>query len=257
MKVELDGGNITLYHGDCTEVLKSLSPNSVEVAVTSPPYNLHLEGAEYSKSKTAMAWNKKYEDWYHDNMSEWMYQGWQQSVVHELVRVCRSSVFYNHKIRYAYHPRNKERNLTNVYHPMDWLNKFPIWCEIIWDRCGIGHPCGRYHIQTEKIYQIGKPSKWDNKDGLTNIWKIPPSKNKGHVCTFPEKLVDNCILPTTEKGDIVIDPFLGSGTTGVVAVQRGRKFVGIEKNEKFFELALKNIEDEIKKRDSSLFFYEG
>lgn len=46
MKVELDDGNIVLYHGDCTEVLKSLATNSVEVAVTSPPYNLHLEGSE-------------------------------------------------------------------------------------------------------------------------------------------------------------------------------------------------------------------
>ena len=255
MKVELDDGNIILYHGNCSEILPQLKTNSIEVCVTSPPYNLHLAGSEVSKSDTAQAWNKKYENWYHDTMPEWEYQGWQQSVVHELVRICKSSVFYNHKIRYAWNARNKMRNPTNVYHPMDWLNKFPIWCEIIWDRCGIGHPCGRYHNQTEKIYQIGRPRKWDNSKGLTNIWKIPPSKNEGHVCTFPKKLVDNCILPTTDEKDWIIDPFLGSGTTALVAIQRNRRFVGIEKNKEFFDRCLENIKQELERRESSLFYF--
>jgi DNA modification methylase len=231
-----------VYLGDCMEVLQTLERNSSEVCVTSPPYNLCKRYSNYKNSKTSQSMTEKYEKWYFDDMPEWEYQGWQQSVIHSLQRVCNSSIFYNHKVRFAWHNRNIFRSPTNLHHPMHWLEKFPIWCEIIWDRCGIGNPSRRYHIQEERIYQIGKPKKWSNELGLTNIWKIPPSRNQGHVCTFPEKLVENCILPTTEEGDIVIDPFLGAGTTAIVALKHGRRFIGVEKDPEYFQLACDNIE---------------
>tara|TARA_R100000664_G_scaffold31423_1_gene44993 strand:+ start:795 stop:1589 length:795 start_codon:yes stop_codon:yes gene_type:complete len=240
MKKEYPHG--VLYLGDCMGVLQQMERNSVEVCVTSPPYNLCKRYSDYSNSKTSKSMTEKYEKWYFDEMPEWEYQGFQQAVIHSLLRVCHSSIFYNHKVRFAWHNRNIFRTPSNLHHPMHWLDKFPIWCEIIWDRCGIGNPSRRYHIQEERIYQIGKPKKWNNELGLTNIWKIPPSRNKGHVCTFPEKLVENCILPTTEEGDTVLDPFLGSGTTAVVALKHGRRFVGIEKNPEYFKLACENVE---------------
>jgi site-specific DNA-methyltransferase (adenine-specific) len=232
-----------VYLGDCMEVLQTLERNSSEVCVTSPPYNLCKRYSNYKNSKTSQSMTEKYEKWYFDDMPEWEYQGWQQSVIHSLMRVCNSSIFYNHKVRFAWHNRNIFRTPTNLHHPMHWLEKFPIWCEIIWDRCGIGNPSRRYHIQEERIYQIGKPKKWSNELGLTNIWKIPPSRNQGHVCTFPEKLVENCILPTTEEGDTVIDPFLGAGTSAIVALKHRRRFIGIEKDPEYFELACQNIQD--------------
>ena len=79
--------------------------------------------------------------------------------------------------------------------------------------------------------------------GLTNIWKFPPSRNEGHVCSFPEKLVETCILPTTEEGDTIIDPFLGSGTTAIVAMKHNRRFIGIEKDKEYFELACSKISE--------------
>ena len=186
---------------------------------------------------------KKYEKWYADDLPEWQYQGQQQAVIFELMRVCKSSIFYNHKVRFAWHNRNIYRTDSNLHHPMHWLHKFPIWCEIIWDRCGIGNPSNRYHIQEERIYQIQKPKKWNNEEHkLTNIWKIPPSRNDGHVCTFPEKLVENCIFPTTEEGDIILDPYMGSGTTAIVAMKHGRKFIGIEADKEYFDLACSKIE---------------
>jgi DNA modification methylase len=248
-KVSLDDGRIVLYQADSLETLGQLDRNSIEVAVTSPPYNLCKRYSNYKCSKTSEAMTKKYEQWYSDEMPEWEYQGLQQSIIHEMMRVCSSSVFYNHKVRFAWHNRNIYRTPNNLHHPMHWLDKFPIWCEIIWDRCGIGNPSRRYHIQEERVYQIGKPKKWDNSDGLTNIWKIPPSRNEGHVCTFPEKLVENCILPTTEEGDIVLDPFMGAGTTGVVAVKHNRKFIGIERVPEYFDLSVANITKALEARN--------
>ena len=197
-KIELDGGNIILYQADALEVLQTLERNSIEIAITSPPYNLC----------------KRYSD-------------------------------------YTWHNRNIYRTSTNLHHPMDWLSKFPIWCEIIWDRCGIGNPSRRYHIQEERIYQIGKPKQWDNPNGLTNIWKIPPSRNQGHVCTFPEKLVENCMFPTTTKSDVVLDPYMGAGTTGVVATKHGRRFIGVERVPEYFDLAVENIKEALKNREDN------
>lgn len=237
--------NGIIYNADCMEVLPTLDKNSAEVCVTSPPYNLCKRYTNYTATKTSASMTEKFNRWYFDEMPEWEYQGWQQSVIHSLMKVCSSSIFYNHKVRFAWHNRNIYRTESNLHHPMNWLHKFPIWCEIIWDRCGIGNPTRRYHTQEERIYQIGKPKKWNNLEGLTNIWKIPPSRNQGHVCTFPEKLVENCILPTTEVGDVVIDPFLGAGTTAVVALKHGRKFIGIERDEEYFNLACENVQKAI------------
>lgn len=233
--------NGTLYNGDCLEILQQLPKNPCEIAVTSPPYNLCKRYTNYKSTKTSARMSAKFDQWYDDELPEWLYQGQQQSVVHELLRICKSSVFYNHKIRYAWHSRNIYRNETNIFHPMQWLSKFPIRCEIIWDRCGINNPTNRYHSCDERIYQIGKPKKWNNKHGLTNIWRIPPSKNTGHVCSFPEKLVENCIIPTTEENDIIIDPFAGSGTVAVVAEKLNRKWVLIEKDEKYCEIIAKRL----------------
>lgn len=236
--------NGVMYLGDCMKVMETFDRNSAEVCVTSPPYNLNKRYSNYKNSKTSRSMTEKYDKWYDDDMPEWEYQGWQQSVVHSLVRVCNSSIFYNHKIRFAWHNRNIYRHDNNIHHPMHWLHKFPIWCEITWDRCGIGNPCkNRYHIQEEKIYQINKPRKWKNDTGLTNIWKIPPSRNIGHVCTFPEKLVENCMLPSTDEGDVVIDPFIGSGTTAIVAIKHNRRFIGIEKNKEYFDQACLRISE--------------
>jgi DNA modification methylase len=232
-----------MIHGDCLQVLPTLDRNSVDLVVTSPPYNLNKRYSNYKNTKTSQSMTKKYEKWYADDLPEWQYQGQQQAVIFELMRVCKSSIFYNHKIRFAWHNRNIYRTDSNLHHPMHWLHKFPIWCEIIWDRCGIGNPSNRYHIQEERIYQIQKPKKWNNKEHkLTNIWKIPPSRNDGHVCTFPEKLVENCIFPTTEEGDIILDPYMGSGTTAIVAMKHGRKFIGIEADKEYFDLACSKIE---------------
>lgn len=231
-----------VYLGDAQKILEKLDRSSAEICVTSPPYNLCKRYSNYTQTKTGKSMTEKYEEWYPDEEAEWTYQGEQQSIIHKLLRVCRSSIFYNHRIRYAWHGRNEYRTKSNLHHPMHWLWRFPVWEEIIWDRCGIGNPSRRYYSQNERVYQIERPKKWNNIDGLTNIWKFPPSKNIGHVCTFPEKLVENCIIPTTDVGDTVVDPYLGSGTTAIVAIKLGRKFIGIEIDPTYFASSCRNIQ---------------
>jgi site-specific DNA-methyltransferase (adenine-specific) len=70
------------------------------------------------------------------------------------------------------------------------------------------------------------------------VWSIPLSKYTGaHFAVFPELLVNPCILAGCPKGGLVLDPFMGSGTTAVVAKKNNRRFIGIEINKKYIELA--------------------
>ena len=205
--------------------------NSVDITITSPPYNLNKKASGGGTSK------QNYDEWYADDMPELEYQSWQKTVVQELMRVTRGSVFYNHRIRYAWHSRNKFRTPSNIYHPLQWLGDFPVWCEITWHRCGTtGHANGRCRLADERIFQLGKPTKFHDM-GYTTVWSIPPSKNDGHVCTFPSELVARCIKMTTDTGDIVFDPFMGVGTTGMVATELKRNFIGIELDLQYYNLA--------------------
>lgn len=239
-------GDATLYLGDCREVLHGMPDDSAHWCVTSPPYNLHKEHHTSPGAATIAnaAMSAKYAAWYEDDMDEAEYQINQKAIVSELMRVCTDSVFYNHRIRYAWHARNKDAPACRVYHPMHWLSDFPIWCEIVWDRCGGSTPTGRYQQGHELIYHIGKPRRTKKSLGMTDVWRIPPDTSVlGHVCAFPVRLVENCLSGHAEAGEIVIDPYMGSGTVGVAADALGLRFIGIEREPKYFDIACRRIED--------------
>jgi len=226
---------IKLIHDDCLNAMRGMPDNSVDITVTSPPYNLNKRASGGGNSK------RNYDGWYADDMPEEEYQVWQKDCIREMVRITKGSVFYNHKVRYAWHSRNKYRVPSNIYHPMQWLCDFPIWCEIVWDRRATsGHANRRCRMSDERIYQIGKPDKF-NDMGYTTVWQIPPTKNVNHVCTFPQELVERCILQSTDEGDVVFDPFMGAGTSGVTAKRLNREFVGVEMDAEYFQIAQSNI----------------
>ena len=230
-----------MYLGDCLEILPRIKNDiDIEVAIFSPPYNL-INGVGSRRIK------EQYSKWYYDTLEEPIYQEEQKRLISLLVKITKSSIFYNHKIRYAWHPRNKHSGAARIYHPMMWLQDFPIWTEIIWDRKTKNQPIPKkYPICDERIYQIKKPNKWKDY-GWSNIWRINPSKNQGHVCTYPAELVERCMLPTTEENDFVLDPYMGSGTTAITALKHNRRFIGIERNEEYFDLCCMNIQKEIDK----------
>lgn len=236
-------GNAELYHGDCREILADMADNAVNWCVTSPPYNLHKNHHTSPGAATATnaAMTAKYNAWYADELAEDEYQADQKQVIAALLRVCTDSVFYNHRIRYAWHSRNRKAPACKVYHPMHWLQDFPIWCEIVWDRCGGSTPTGRYQQGHEMVYQLGRPRRFQKGLGMTDVWRIPPSSGTGHVCAFPEQLVENCLRPHALAGETVIDPYMGSGTVGIVAQALGLRFIGVKRDKRFFDLACERI----------------
>jgi site-specific DNA-methyltransferase (adenine-specific) len=93
---------------------------------------------------------------------------------------------------------------------------------------------------------------------MKTVWSIlPPSngeKAQGkHPTQKPVALVERCVLASTEKGALILDPFLGNGTTAVAAVMTGRACVGVELDKQYVEMAVKRVESEIETR-RDLFF---
>lgn len=230
-------GNATLYLGDCLEILPSLD---ADLVVTSPPYNIKKKwwGDRHRPGMHEALQAKFTDDWYEDEMPEDDYQFWQRGVVRQCLR-CAPTVCYNHKIRYAI------KRAGRVYHPMEFLAEFPLWSEIIWDRGGGPAQNSRRPVPAdERIYIFSeRPPVW-NDIGLTSVWRIHAgAQGVDHPCPFPEELPKRCVQMFTDPGASVLDPFMGSGTTGVACMNLGRKFIGIEIEPKYYEIACERIEN--------------
>ena len=235
---------VTLYHGDCREILPGIS--GVSCVVTSPPYN--TLGTRIPANPTGMHGGDKWaakvvECGYADDMSEGDYVEWQITVADALASACvpGASFFYNHKIRY--------RDKAPV-HPIDIVRRFESWetrQEIVWDRGGgMALNARMFCPSDERIYwmvKAGASHKWDQRSaGQMSVWRMSPESGiDGHPCPYPIKLPTKCIAATTDPGDLVLDPFVGSGTTARASMDLGRRCVGIDENEAYLEIAAKRL----------------
>ena len=232
--------------GDALETLRTFPDESIDVTVTSPPYN---------KRKQKNGWlisNKAYTN-FEDDMDENDYQDWQVEVLNELLRVTKpgGSLFYNHKIRW---------DKGELIHPYTWVSKSD-WLlrqEIIWQRPLTGNPRGwRFYHVDERIYWLYRPigthlvgKELESRHAkMSSVWKITPAKRMdSHPAPFPLELPVRAIysMPGDSK-KIILDPFCGTGTTLVAAKILGHNFIGIDISPdyvKYSKNRLKNWEDE-------------
>lgn len=223
--------------GDCLEVMKKLPDNSIDCVITSPPYNKN------NKKKPNSSWARMNIDYevYDDNLPEEQYQEWQKAIIAELLRVIKpeGSIFYNHKPRY----RNLRCLLPTDFIPMKNLRQL-----IIWQRYSSPNVSPITFMQnTEHIYWLCKDKPRFNKEFFRfgEVWKMNYDIGNNHPAPFPITIPNRCIEATTKAGDIVLDPFMGSGTTAMSAKQLDRNFIGVELNPEYCEIAkerLKNLQ---------------
>jgi len=233
---------------DSLEGLKKLPDNIIDACITSPPYNkLGLQGG-----KDTIAKNSTWSDWsthieysdYDDDMPEDEYHKWQIDILNEIQRVLKpgGSCFYNHKNR---------RFNKSEYSPMLWIQhcNLNLFQTIIWNRkADVNNSKHFFQPVYESVYWFTKDNKKSpkffkkNLKDQKNIWEISPKANLPHPAPFPEELVEHCVLAVTEPGDLVLDPFMGLGTTAVVSKRMGRNFIGFDISEEYIRLSSDNIE---------------
>lgn len=232
-----------IYNEDCLSTLARMEDNSIDLIVTSPPYNKGYyanKNARQSKVWNNLNGRKIGYDKCDDNMLPSDYEEWQRQVISECVRVLKptGSMFYNHK----------DIIYNGLIVPPKWVYDFNVKQQIIWDRQSSCMLDPHYFMPAnEWIYWIVKEPKstyFCKEKALyrTNIWRMNTDKNP-HPAPFPMRFSNNCVLSCCPEGGITYDPFMGSGTTAlsVLKVGEGRKYIGSEISEQYVQMAQKRI----------------
>ena len=221
--------------GDAIKVLRKIPSGSIDLVVTSPPYNLKNSTGNGMKDGRCGKWKNAelingYAT-YNDNMPHKNYVAWQRKCLKEMLRVVseNGAVFYNHKWR-VQAGLLQDRN--------DIVKGFPVRQIIIWQRKGgINFNPGYFLPTYEVIYLIAKPGfrLAPKANVYGDVWEFPQETNNSHPAPYPVALIDRIIASTNAR--IVLDPFMGSGTTAIAALQNSRDYVGIELSSEYCEQA--------------------
>ena len=227
---------VTIYHGRCEEVLPLIP--EVDITFSSPPYNTI---APQSASGMMKETNRKQLNGYlthADDMPEGNYKDWIVGVFSDCMKKSKGLVWINHKTRY--------RDKVGL-HPL-YLFPWPFYSEIVWDRgVSVTLNARKFAPSHEYLYGFGTPHWWDNSlNTKMSVWRINPERNQpDHPCPFPMEIVLPCISASCPKDGVVLDPFMGSGTTLRGAKELGRKAIGIEIEEKYCEIAANRMSQEV------------
>jgi DNA modification methylase len=242
---------VTIYHGDCREILSGLS--GVDLFFTSPPYNLGTHprpgfvGGDPTRPSSgihrgSIAGRSLQEGYasYGDDMPQDEYDAWQREVVRMMWDALSDTgaIFYNHKPR----SMNGTMMLPTVYG-----DGLPLRQVIIWDKeTGFNFSPTFFLPKCEWIMVWAKPD-WQLIDRsasqVGDVWTIRPENSQRHPAPFPLALPKRAIAATS--AGLVCDPFMGSGTTLRAAKDLGRKAIGIEIEERYCEAAVARLAQEV------------
>ena len=249
---------IDLRQGDCLESLKQIPDNSIDLTVTSPPYD-NLRS-------------------YNDNIEQWCFEKFQY-IAKELYRVTKDGgvivwIVNDATIKGSETGTSFKQALFfkecgfNIHDTMIWQkispfthkNRYiacfeymfvlskgvPKTANLICDRqnkwAGVAVH-GTQRLKADGVLQVNNGVKVGRKvkefGARYNVWDMPGDKNNktGHPAVFPLALVRDHIITWSNDGDTIMDPFMGSGTTGIACVNTRRNFIGIELDEQFFNIA--------------------
>lgn len=241
----------TIYRGDAISIMDSFPAGSVNLIVTSPPYNIKNSSGNGLKCGKGGKWPRAElingYDTHDDAMPYDEYVKWQKKCISAMMRLIPDdgAIFYNHKWRV-------QKGLIQDRHEI--ISNFPVRQIIIWERNGgINFNPGYFLPTYEVIYLIAKPAFKLRKgaSSIGDIWRIGQEQKNWHPAPFPVELVSRCIGAT--DAEIVLDPFMGSGSTAIAAERNGREWVGIDISEEYCVKAEERIKNERKHESTNWF----
>lgn len=236
--------HVTLYHGDCMDVLPNIA---ADLAVTSPPYNMGLTPGgngrgmyQPSASRKGGRFRGGYDGGCEDAMPWEEYDAWQRAVIDQTLSRCRLGVFYNNRPRVIH---------GSLRLPLDGnYSGLPLRQIIIWDRgTGIDVNLRQFCTAHEYVMLFAHPELQlvdHAASGMSDVWRLGMAPKSDHPAPFPESLPTRAISSVSGV-HTVLDPFAGSGTTLRAAKNLGRKAIGIEKSERYCEMIVERLAQEV------------
>ena len=255
---------LDILYNKSSEQMTEIEDKTVQLVVTSPPYNIDIKyGNKWKGRKIISSKGDKYKD----DISEENYREMLKKVFEESKRVLTDdgSIFLNMKTRY-----NGDQ-LIPPFWVLDYFKDMFLKNIIIWNFDWGGSTEKRFSSRYEFVFFFTKnKNNWVfNLDDVkipslnyrpdryktqlknpTDVWKIPlvsgnSLERTSHPAQYPEKLIERIIKVATNTNDIVLDPFIGSGTTAVVAQRLKRHYLGYDTSLDYINIAKKRLKDEL------------
>ena len=229
-------GDATLYLGDCLEILPTLG--KVDAVVTDPPYSSGGRNPAVARGlfRKAGAVSKacRTDEWFlGDNMGSDTYLRWQRQIALACCDICTPG-----SPSYIFTDWRQYTNIVTAWETCLWTLR----SVVVWDKaqCGAMGSWWRNNHEWICAFTKGKPRPLPHRR-FYNTWKGCKPQGGEHPTKKPLELI-KYLVETVPINGMVLDPFMGSGTTGVACAELGRQFIGIELNEKYFDIACKLIE---------------
>ena len=241
-----------IIQGDCLELFKKIPDNSVDITFADPPFNL-----------------KKNYNSYKDSLKLKQYLEWCEKWISEMVRVTKptGSIFVHNIPKWLTYYANILNIISDFKHWISWdASTSPMGKTLQPAHYGILFYAKNY--KELKFYEIRCPHKRNRKSKLlskdyggkkallhpfgplvTDVWtdihRIKHNKYRDeHPCQLPLHLLDRIILMSSDEGDYVLDPFMGTGTTALASKRLGRNYIGFELDPEYVEISQQKIQDE-------------
>lgn len=239
---------IDLRLGDCLEVMKTIPDNSVDLVITSPPYNC---GIKYDTHNDKMDWNEYY-DWCN---------GWLKEIYRVMKVDARFCLIHYLSLGQSNNRHAPLMKLNTMAEDIGYKHHgLAIWWDITltkrtawgsWLSASapyVNSPFEGVLILYKQNWKKDRRGKTDiDKDefmeSCSGIWKIAPEHDRTHPAPFPKKMASRCIRLFSYEGDTVLDPFAGSGTTLLMAKENHRNAIGIEISPEYFKIAERRIDN--------------
>lgn len=245
-----------VIYNTSSECMEQIEDRSVDLIVTSPPYNIDIQyGNKTSKGQIVSSKGVKYKD----NLDEDSYRKLLETVFSECKRTLKDdgSMWINIKNRV------KDGVIIPPFWIMDFFNDMYLKNIIIWNFDWGGSTNKRFapryeyvfwfvkdkknykfHLDDIKIPALNyRPDRYKSQmKNPTDVWRISMvsgnfEERTEHPAQYPEKLIERIVLAGTDENDIVLDPFMGSGTSAVVAKKLNRQYLGYETVPEYCKIA--------------------
>ena len=217
-----------LIQGDCVELMKNIPDKSIDLIVTDPPYLIKYK-TNYRKDKNHDFCSEILNDDNYDLISNYIKQ------CYRILKDDTAMYMFCNCDRVDFFKQQLEKAGFKIKNMI-------IWVKNNWTAGDLKAQFGK---QYEIIFLVNKGRKYFNGSRITDVWNFDrvAGKNQLHQNQKPIDLLEQCILKHSNENDIVFDGFMGSGSTGVAAMNLGRNFIGIELDENYFNIAKERIEN--------------